>query len=230
MVSVRASRLLHLASPKAAPCRAVPPRRTSLGAARGAPPTERCGAGAQRRRGSSWKLIFYRTPRKKIREANYGDNHRGLRAFPWKSGVARDYLTPCSNLCGRRARAVVAWHLGSPPGPKTLGFWLWFGVAATAGASRELELRVLWLGAHPNTSCATERSQSSSAGGCGAGRAALPRGAERDHCTHTRFGSRGASSHPASPLNARQPNSWHRLSCPQPRNGLGRAVHNPHDA
>lgn len=131
MVSVRASCLLHLASPKAAPCRAVPPRRTSLGAARGAPPTERCGAGAQRRRGSSWKLIFYRTPRKKIREANYGDNHRGLRAFPWKSGVARDYLTPCSNLCGRRARAVVAWHLGSPPGPKTLGFWLWFGVAAT---------------------------------------------------------------------------------------------------
>lgn len=65
MVSVRASCLLHLASPKAAPCRAVPPRRTSLGAARGAPPTERCGAGAQRRRGSSWKLIFYRTPRKK---------------------------------------------------------------------------------------------------------------------------------------------------------------------
>lgn len=125
---------------------------------------------------------------------------------------------------------MVAWHLGSPPGPKTLGFWLWFGVAATAGASRELELWVLWLSAHPNTSCATERSQSISAGGCGAGRDALPRGGEQDHCTHTRFGSRGASSHPPSPMDALQPNSWHRLSRPQPRNGPGRAVHNPHDA
>lgn len=57
-----------------------------------------CAAGgemwghAQRRRGSSWKLMFYRTPRK-IREANYSDNHHGLQAFPWKSGITQDYLT-----------------------------------------------------------------------------------------------------------------------------------------
>lgn len=35
---------------------------------------------------------------------------------------------------------------------------------AIAGASGELKLWVLWLGAHPSTSCATERSQSISAG------------------------------------------------------------------
>lgn len=71
--------------------------------------TGRAQTGSQRRQGSSCKLIFYRTPRK-IREANYSDNHRGPEAFPWKSGITQDYLTPCSSLRGRRARAAAAQH------------------------------------------------------------------------------------------------------------------------
>lgn len=76
----------------------------------------RAQAGTQRRQGSSCKLIFYRTPRK-IREANYSDNHRGPEAFPWESGITRDYLSPRSSPRGRRARAAVARHPPPPPVP-----------------------------------------------------------------------------------------------------------------
>lgn len=77
-----------------------------------------CAAGgemwgcAQRRRGSSWKLMFYRTPRK-IREANYSDNHHGLQAFPWKSGITQDYLTLTACAGGERAAPHCLWPQSS---------------------------------------------------------------------------------------------------------------------
>lgn len=94
----------------------------------------RARAGTQRRQGSSCKLIFYRTPRK-IREANYSDNHRGPEAFPWKSGITQDYLSPRSSpsACGSgTAPATPSWatwgstapnkELWQPPGIPLL--WL----------------------------------------------------------------------------------------------------------